>query len=125
MSISTVEQAGSLAAGEKSAPIRLDLYTARAQSLIRVSITSDQDCVIHASYGSNLTPYLNPDADAEDLTDEDYGGLPHEMEEQDHDAGSMGYEIPVNWAARRFEFQVENTSGSTMEYRISVGSGNE
>lgn len=125
MSISTAEQSGTLGAGEKSPPIRLDLYSARAQSLVRVSITSDQDCVIYGSYGSNLTPYLNPDAAADELTDEDYGGLPHELEEQDHDAGSMGYEIPVNWSARRFEFQVENTSGSPMDYRINVGSGNE
>ena len=125
MSISTVEQSGTLAAGEKSPPIRLDLYTAGAQSLIRFDLTASQDCVIHGSRGSSAYPYTNPDADTEDLEYTDYGNLPHDLEDQDHDSGSAGYEIPVNWAARRFEFQIENTSGSTMTYVASVGSGNE
>lgn len=121
MSISTVEQSGTLAAGEKSPPIRLDLYKAGAQSLLRLTLTASEDCVIHGSYGSNA--FTNPDA--EELTDEDYGNLSHDLLDQDHDEGSMLYEIPVNWAARRYEFQVENTSGSTMTYTANLGSGNE
>lgn len=125
MSITTVEQSGTLAAGAKSKPIRLDLYASGAQSLIRFNLTTNQDCAIHASNGSSAYAYTNPDTAPGDLVAADYGNLPHDLEDQDHTSGSMGYEIPVNWAARRWEFQIENTSGSSMNYVASVGSGNE